>query len=452
MEHIALIKSVASVITRELGLDYPDNRIDELVRGLERTAAMMGGGIGYLDIANEILNTRSIPENIYTPLSVSLTINETYFFREKPAMEFFQEVILKEIRETNGNYIIWSAGCSSGEEPYTIAILLKERLTSQQISKVKIIATDISDKALQKARMGAYTQWSFRETPEHIQQKYFSHKGNEWQICKEIQEMVTFGHLNLFKDSYTKYFNGRGSINLIFCRNVLMYFSHDNIKSVSHKFHDMLYENGWFVTSQVELNNELFGNFGKVYSHGALFYRKTEVQLLPAVNLPTEETCQNFNAISSKFKRIRTIPKIQDKKVPPLPPAMETHAFNYQTATEYAGRGEFDKAIEILDNLISGEDLKPEFFYLYGTIYSEMGKNREAADMLKKALYLDPGNVLSSFLLGNIYKNDGKNEQAKKFFANAYESLTLLDPGSEIDDSGGLTAARLAEVIKANLS
>jgi chemotaxis protein methyltransferase CheR len=446
-----IIKSAAKVITRELGLDFPDNRLEELVRGLERSAVLLGGEIDYVQIANEILETQTIPEKYYKELSIALTINETYFFREKPALDFIQEIILKEIRECVGDYIIWSAGCSSGEEPYTIAMLLKEGLTANDLGKVRIVATDISDKALKKAKEGSYTQWSFRETPEIIRKKYFSKKGNEWQISEDIRKLVTFGHLNLFKDSFTRYFKNEGNINLILCRNVLMYFSHDNIRNVLGKFYKMLREKGWFVTSQVELNNELFENFGRVYSHGALFYRKTNTHSLPAVNTPIDKSQHQKKAILPKALRAKPKPVDFEKRQEALPTVDNQNDNSYQQAVEFAGKGDFDKATEILDNLLSGENLKPVFFYLYGTIYSEMGKKREAAEMFRKSLYLEPDNILSSYMLGNIYNNDGKNELAKRYFTNAYENLATLDPDTEIEGSEGLTAARLVELIKINI-
>jgi chemotaxis protein methyltransferase CheR len=464
MELTPLVKSAASVITRELGLDYPENRMEEFLRCIEKATELLPGVTSAKQILEEISSSQTIPGHYYSQLSIALTINETYFFREKPAMDFLKDTIVKEISGHKGEYVVWSAGCSSGEEPYTIAILLKESLNANDLGKVRIVATDISDRALAKAKEGLYTQWSFRETPENIKAKYFSQQEGKWQIVPEIREMVSFGHLNLLKDNYSRLFKGTGHANLIFCRNVLMYFSHENIKTVSGKFHDTLENNGWLVTSQVELNNNLFGLFSRVYEHGALFYKKSsqpshQHTSWSAIGKDTPGQVQvaRPKLQSSQLSKSKPIPKKNTVSKPP--PGNENFVVAkkndsqglLQSALEFAGKGDFTKAIGILDNLILEDELNPEIFYLYGVIHSEMGNTKVAAEMFKKSLYLDPGNILSAYMLGNIYKNEGKNDQARKYFINAYANLSKLDPSAQLKGSGGLTTARLAQIIEANL-
>jgi len=130
-----------------------------------------------------------------------LTTNETYFFREMHQLKAFTDEIipeLAEIRKKNGNRVlrIWSAGCSSGEEPYTIAMLLNE-IPEMRRWKIEIIGTDISQRVLQLARLAVYGSSAFRATDEYFRKKYFIDHGGKYRICDSMREMVTISHLNL---------------------------------------------------------------------------------------------------------------------------------------------------------------------------------------------------------------------------------------------------------------
>ena len=183
------------------------------------------------------------------------------------------EIIQKAEKENRG-IKIWSAGCSSGEEPYSIAILIKEHFPELNPSKFTIMATDISPKAINKAISGNYTEWSFRETSDSIRKKYFQNVNGSWNISPEIKRMVNFTYLNLAKNSFSSQLIGAVNVDVIFCRNVLMYLSPDIIKKAAENFHNSLNDGGWFITSQVELNDEYFSIFDKVYFDSGVFYKK----------------------------------------------------------------------------------------------------------------------------------------------------------------------------------
>ena len=211
-------------------------------------------------------------------LSSHLTIGETYFFREKPAMSLFIKMIMPEVIRKAENekraIKIWSAGCSSGEEPYSLAIIIKENFPELNPSDFTIMATDISPKAINKAISGIYTEWSFRETPDNIRKKYFLNNNGTWCISPDIKRLVNFTYLNLAKDSYTSQLAGAANADIIFCRNVLMYLSPGIIKTAAENFYNCLNDGGWFITSQVELNDEYFSLFDKVYFESGVFYKK----------------------------------------------------------------------------------------------------------------------------------------------------------------------------------
>lgn len=182
-----------------------------------------------------------------------LTINETYFFREELQLRAFSEEILSEIKqkkmkEGNRSLRIWSAGCSTGEEPYTIAMLILESNLFNGWD-VEIFASDISHRVLQVARKGEYGKSSFRATKEEHIKKYFTDINEKKRIIDPVKKLVNFGYLNLF-DS-TKIFL-LGKMDVIFCRNVIIYFDQEAKKSVISHFERQLNSEGYLLLGHSE--------------------------------------------------------------------------------------------------------------------------------------------------------------------------------------------------------
>ena len=181
-----------------------------------------------------------------------LTVNETYFFREQEQLAAFSKEILPELKERNKNkkkINIWSAGCSTGEEPYTIAMLIIED-GGFNGWKINILGTDISERVLKVAREGVYKKNSFRTTNLYFINAYFQKQLNEDQkISDKVKRLVTFSRLNLFDILKIKLIR---EIDVIFCRNVLIYFNHDARENVIENFHETLVEGGYLLLGHAE--------------------------------------------------------------------------------------------------------------------------------------------------------------------------------------------------------
>jgi chemotaxis protein methyltransferase CheR len=183
----------------------------------------------------------------------NLTTNETYFFRESPQLRAFSEEILPELRTTladRKSLRIWSAGCSTGEEPYTIAMLLLESGTWWRDWQVEILGSDINQRVLHTARKGVYKKTSHRvSTPEMIK-KYFIEEGKgDYRIIDAVRELVSFSYVNLLDPFKTSLIN---NMDVIFCRNVIIYFDRDAKKKVIESFHDKLRDNGYLLLGHSE--------------------------------------------------------------------------------------------------------------------------------------------------------------------------------------------------------
>lgn len=178
-----------------------------------------------------------------------ITTNETYFFREQKQLKAFIEEIVPEILSSKDKIRIWSAGCSTGEEPFTIAMLLSEYNYFQKFS-IDIFASDLSQEAIVKARKGIYKENSFRTCPEYFKKKYFEEiSPGSYKIKDEIKQRISFGKLNLL-DLNRIYL--LGYLDVIFCRNVIIYFDDKSKKRVVEMFFDRLYPKGFLLLGHSE--------------------------------------------------------------------------------------------------------------------------------------------------------------------------------------------------------
>lgn len=187
-----------------------------------------------------------------TAVMDNLTVNETYFFREQGQLQAFSEEIVEELKEAKKGerkLRVWSAGCSSGEEPYTLAMLLLEKGLPAKGWEVEIIGSDINQRVLQAARKGIYRKNSFRSTDEYFLNKYFEAEDGSFRIKDMVKRYVNFSCINLLDSLKIKFI---GSVDVIFCRNVLIYFFQDARKKVVENFYDRLSVNGYLLLGHAE--------------------------------------------------------------------------------------------------------------------------------------------------------------------------------------------------------
>lgn len=243
-------------------------------------------------LANRIkaLNLKSFGEYLYflrydpqrqeelVKLFEVVTTNETSFFRNNPQIRVFQDTILKEILEAkrakrDKNLHIWSAGCSTGEEPYTISIVLHEVLKHELSSwNIKITANDLSQAVLMSAKRGVYTQYTLRTTPPDILQKYFvEEEQGKYRVADKVKELVEFGQINL-SDRYQLKKVPRSDV--IFCRNVIIYFDDEMKKNVINSFYDNLLPGGYLFIGHSESLHSISRAFKPVHYPGTIVYRK----------------------------------------------------------------------------------------------------------------------------------------------------------------------------------
>lgn len=442
-----------------------------------------------------------------------LTVNESYFFRDQGQFSLLRNRVLPELisrkqnADTNKNSLrIWSAGCSTGEEAYSIAILLSEMLPADQKWDILVLGTDVNASALDHAKQGIYNDWSFRSVNLSIRDTYFQRSRQGWEIDPSIRNMVTFQAGNLMQDNYPNAESEIHDLDLIICRNVFIYFSREAVASVLDRFYRSLSPGGYLMTGHTELYGQTLAPFQVAAFPESVVYQRP-LEALPAN--PTEEQPPHPAVTSSAWN---TMPKLVGNSLisatPLLPsphssrgaasPAlsaatqpkpsiaqhhlaswvnelrrlMERKAYteaihqarqiiqhephhvqaHYFMAEAYANLGDHLNAIQICQRVLKTAPFAIEPFYLMAQIAQEQGDIEEAKSLLKRVIYLAPTSVYAYFELGCLYEQQGNLLKARRSWQSALEILRPMAHDTPLGIHRSLTVAELKAATEQKLN
>lgn len=218
-------------------------------------------------------------ESEWRELIRQITISETYFMRDKGHIHLLQNNILPELiqsQQAHKTLRIWSAGCSTGEEAYSLAILLHELIPDIQNWRLRIIGSDLNSEVVQKARQAIYGDWSLRSLTTKQKSLYFTQQGALWRLQDHICKMVSFYSNNLVDDGFVQYGSDFYNFDLILCRNVFIYFAPKAIEKVLHRFYTALKSNSYLITGHMELHGQNLNGFKVKVFPDAVVYQKTD--------------------------------------------------------------------------------------------------------------------------------------------------------------------------------
>ncbi len=480
---------LSEFIASNLALNFPKERWTDL----ERNIVSASNEFGYKEVEGFIQRIMSSPlthEHIEI-LTAHLTNNETYFWREHKTFEVLEQKILPELiqlRKEEKRIRIWSAGCSTGEEPYSIAIALNRSIPNIKDWNITILATDISPRILRKATTGIYSQWSFRNSPQWLKENYFLPiEKNKFELIPRIKDIVKFEYLNLADDVFPSPINNTNAMDIIFCRNVLMYFTQDRFRQVSRGLYNSLVQGGYFVVSASELSTQNFPEFKPVNVPGMVIYQKTSKKIkdrykLTFVDPPPEpipfqippkpfHTIEWMNPQPTEIENeIANLEEIPKQIVPVYEETLNAYSQgdyaevidklqnDEQTVEEqilliraFANQGNLIDALKVCEKTITANKLDPRLYYLYAIILQENNQLNEAVASLKRAIYLDTNFVLSYYALGNIYQRLGDLKNSKKCYEIVLAILNKCGQEEILFESEGLTAGRFKEIINATM-
>jgi chemotaxis protein methyltransferase CheR len=426
------------------GLHFPPERWADLARGI--AAAAPDFNFSDRDSCAHWLLSAPLTRHMNEVLASHLSVGETYFFREKRSLEILGEQVLAQLlqsrRQNERRLRIWSAGCSTGEEAYTLAILLDRLIPDRKEWNITILATDFNPIFLRKAAQGVYGEWSFRDAPDWLRERYFTRcSDGRFEIHPRIRKMVTFSYLNLVDDVDPSLSNNTSAMDVIFCRNVLMYFTAQRAKQVAGNFYRALLHGGWLIVSPTEASHRLFSSFTPVEFPGAVLYRK----MAGAGSQPIVSA----HPVPLLFEEAETarpvLPAVPTEAAPAhLPDEREASS---RLARNCANQGRLSEALAWCEQAIAADKLNPAHQYLLATILQEQGRHDTAIQALMRALYLDPDFVLAHFSLGNLHQSQGRYRQAQRYFRNVLELLRKHPPDETLPEADGLTAGRLVEIV-----
>jgi len=463
------LSMVCEVIASRMGLHFPAERWTMLRRNLVLAAREFGfhNMTGFI----QWLMSSELSKDQIMILASHLTISETYFWREPQVFTALTDFVLPELIKSKKNkekcIRIWSAGCSTGEEPYSIAIALHKTIQKIEDWNITILATDINPRVLGKAVSGIYGTWSFRNSPSWLKSTYFHHKEDlQYEIIPEIRKMVTFTCLSLVEMSAISNAN---TMDIIFCRNVLMYFTKEWVDKISQDLFHCLSEDGWFVVSSCELSSQVFPQFTPVNFPGAVLYRKGKNGSAYSHNIPSDEipellsgtafltTKESLTTEASAKMVAKEIAKVVAKEVEKEDPQSivktpeESYTDKIFAIRLLADQGHLEEALSICNEAIAAYKLSSGLYFLRASILQELDKSSEAIASLKQAIYIDPDYIMGHFALGNLYIRQGNARNAERYFNNVLDLLSRYANDDILPESEGLSAEYLREIIFTNM-
>ncbi|NTU42261.1 MAG: tetratricopeptide repeat protein [Nitrospirales bacterium] len=479
MVEMGLLQEVVQLISQETGLNIREQDLTRFAGIIsERTKSYGLSPEGYCRL---LKTDRAESRREWKEIIGLLTVGETYFFRDSGQFLLLRNSIMPEIIEKNRkrkSLRIWSAGCSSGEEPYSLAILVNELIPQRAGWEIIIVGTDINEKAIEKARLGRYRQWSFRKVSQDTMARYFKKTTNGWILDERIRSMVRFEVGNLVKSSYPDYGSDLHDMDLILCRNVFIYFKPEAISTVVSKMAATLCEGGHLMTGHSEIALQSAGALKARFFPESVIYQKgtgydlhgpeLQERRFQAAEAPKKEIHEPFTAklpkpgakeetagdLKADTVEIEALIKEGSyrsaigKAESILRDTPHDPRILYLLALAYADSGEYDKAVENCRKAITIAPFDVELYYLLAQIAHDRGEIDNEKDMLKRVIYLSPSHIAAHLELGMIYGSEGDTERASKMRAAALELLLSLPKDAPVEPYAGLTAAELTEHVK----
>jgi chemotaxis protein methyltransferase CheR len=369
-------------------------------------------------------------------------------------------------------------------------MLVQQVLPDWQDWHVSILGTDLNPHSLHKAEAGVYGEWSFRDCPRDLRERYFSPVGDRrHRVRAEVREMVTFAELNLAQDAFPSLSNDTNAMDLVLCRNLLIYFTPAHARRLIGNLRQSLVDEGWLIVSPSECSQALFTGFVPVNFPGSILYRKRQAQdiardatpvvvaepLQPAANLAAPLTDLEVSVMLIP----PTEPLETDRRVDPVDWSRELAAAESaysqgdygDTSTRLrallpaarqpseklrvlalltralANQGVLDEALSASERWIATDKLDAVAHYLHAMVLQELGERPRARAALNCAVYLQPEFALAHFALGNHARAEARVAEARRHFDNAARLLAGLAADDPVPESEGLSAGRLREII-----
>jgi chemotaxis protein methyltransferase CheR len=494
----------SKLVEDRFGLRFPEKRFADLEIGVRQ--AFAASTCTDLDQYYHLLLDPHNGGVEIDRLVNALTVNETYFFRDAGQFNALYTHVLPKIierRRSLQTLRIWSAGCSTGEEPYSIAMMLRDLLPDVDNWSITILGTDVNTEALDRARKAVYSEWSFREEQAKLlRPRFFVKRGKQYELVPEVRRMVSFGWLNLAEDDYPAYKTNSTFMDLILCRNVTIYFTQPVIFEVVGRLYEALVDGGWLVVGHSETSPITYRRFQVHTFPNAILYQRSgqgtelpqdwdwlaaspkpvlsrsfpftqpvspapvsarplDLDPLPAASVPQPTRKDQPPRIESALETEESDPIDEAKALLDFGRSQEAYNLllevvslkpNHAPACVLLGQacanlGHWEEAEKWCRLAVQLDRLSLKAYYTLALVLQHQGQLAQAIDAMKKVVYIDRNHIVGHFGLAGLYRNSGQLPQALKSLYNAHRLLTEHDVDEVVPDSGGVTAGRLQGTI-----
>ncbi|WP_373044681.1 CheR family methyltransferase [Vulgatibacter sp.] len=463
---------VARVLRVRAGLAIEPTRYERVESAARK--AMVQAGIADPSIYAAQLAAGRLPLD---PLLDEVTVGETYFFRDLPHFEMVRRLVIPTFRD--GELQAWSAGCSSGEEAYSLAILFEREGIGHRSA---VLGTDIAPGALARAREALYRRWSLRGPGAAWVRPWLHEEGERLRLAATIRARVRFRMLNLASDPYP-----RGQ-HLIFCRNVLIYFGPEGVAQVARRLYEALAPGGWLVTGPSDPPLGARAPFAVELRPEGIFYRRPAIgkeRKPPAAKRVLPQLPATARAVASPpprpLQRQAPAPRPPpQRRQAPVPPPLEKPApgeaarqalvgGRYDEAAllaadagdpaslalhirALANGGNLPGALRVAEEATARHPFATELVHLRAVLLADLGRDAQALEAVRSLLYLDPSLVMGHFLRGTLLRRRGDTAGARRAFERARDLCAATPPDAQVPLSDGEKAGRLRVVAEQQLA
>lgn len=396
----------------------------------------------------------------WTRLEAEITIGETFFFRYAEQFTALRDTILPEIiarKQHDKRLRIWSAGCATGAEPYSLAILVSEMLgDTREHWRTSIIGTDINESFLDAARQARFGKWALRSLKADERDRYFLPATTEqWQLRPEFRSLVRFERHNLLslldKTSPLQF----SDFDLILCRNVLIYFHQDTVLQVVGALRDCLTDEGWMLLGHAEPNPSFATMMQALSLPGTVAYRRGSSEL-PA--LPTSSSSPPPSNLPETWAPLLPpVPKPAPppKKSPPPRPAPQPRPSAsvkpdsvLDQIRALANSGSVQAADDLCRQALAEHPLNAALHFYQGIVAQALRRPLDAEKSFLKGIYLDKSFAMAHYHLGLLLLSEGQQGPGRRALTNAAQLVAALPDDQELDEADGLTAGDLRNLVR----
>lgn len=393
-------------------------------------------------------------------LEGEVTVGETYFLRYVEQFAALKSHILPELIARHGatkRLRIWSAGCATGAEPYSVAILLAELLGDQIADwRLTILGTDINEVALEAARKASFGAWALRSLSAEQRSAWFIQEDRSWRLRPRFRSMVRFQHGNLLDLLGPAPPLDLTDFDLILCRNVLIYFHPEAMNAVVGALAERLGESGWLLVGHAEPNPGFEAHVRTITLPGAVAYRRRKPGDEPA-SAPMQPA--GWAPLPEPVTPPAPPPTVAPAPAPSAPKAPEQAPApppsDEPTATAdiraLADLGRFAEASQLCKRAMAEAPSDPAPYFYLGLVAQAQGRLDEAEDALRRAVYLDGSFLMAQYHLALVRLERGDETAGRRALAGVARLAASLSPTSPLCEGDGLRACDLRELARLQL-